>query len=322
MRLSVCFTGFGAIGSNLPVVKAAEEAGFDGVWYAEHIGMHDAIVPSTAFLCATERLEIGVVGLSIAGRHPGLTAMELASMSELAPGRVRVAVGVGVPEMVALLGKKITKPVSETIQLVQSLRAAMSGVSLNYERPGYRFDQYKLAPLGPAPAVDVMAVRPKMVEAAATYGDGISISVGGSLTYIADVVKRCERHLEENKRNREDFRITAVVAAAVTDNLEAGRMQVAGILSAFDAGTVEYLAQGALPEGALTAAVERGGPFEGIKLFTTEVVDQVAIVAPPGGLAAKLKRYADLGVDEVAVLPLAAPAQMADVIHQLAAARP
>ena len=321
MRLSICFTGFGAVGSNLPVVRVAEEAGLDGVWYAEHIGMHDAIVPSTAFLCATERLQIGVVGLSIAGRHPGLAAMELASMAELGPGRVRVAVGIGVPEMVALLGKKIERPVAETVHLVQSLRAAMSGVSLNYERPGYRFSQFKLNPLASPPPIDVMAIRPRMIEAAATYADGISISVGGSLTYIADVVKRCERHLEEHGRKREDFRITAVVAAAVTDNPEAGRMQVGGILSAFDPHTVEYLAQGALAEGALTGAVERGGPFEAIKLFTDEVVQEVAIVAPPDGLAPCLKRYADLGVDEVAVLPLAAPAQVPDVVRQLAAAR-
>ena len=322
MRLSLAFTGFGAIDSNFAAVEAAEECGFDGVWYAEHIGMHDAIVPATAFLRATQRLQVGVVGLSIAGRHPGLAAMELASLSELGPGRVRVAVGTGVPEMVAKLGKPIERPVAETIDLVQDLRAAVSGVDLNLARPRYRFEQYKLSPLGPKVPIDVMAIKPRMVEAAATYADGISISVGASLTYIGDVVKRCERFLEEHNRPREDFRITAVVAAAVSDNTEAGRMQVGGILAAFDPVTVEYLAQGALAEGALTGAVERGGPFEGIKLFTETVVNEVAIVCPPTGLAPMLQRYADLGVDEVSLLPLSPPAQIPDLIRQAAAVRP
>jgi 5,10-methylenetetrahydromethanopterin reductase len=213
VRLSLTFTGFGALASNLPAVKAAEEAGFDGVWYAEHICMHDAIVPATAFLCATERLEIGVVGLSIAGRHPGVTAMELASLAELGPGRVRAAVGLGVPEMVAKLGKKITKPIAETTQLVQSLRQALAGLDLNFERPGYKFEQYKLNPMGPPPPIDVMAVRPRMQETAAVIGDGISLSIGGSHSYIADVVQRCEEVLAREGRSRQDFRVTAVVAA-------------------------------------------------------------------------------------------------------------
>jgi alkanesulfonate monooxygenase SsuD/methylene tetrahydromethanopterin reductase-like flavin-dependent oxidoreductase (luciferase family) len=284
--------------------------------------MHDGIVPATAFLCATQRIEVGVVGLSIAGRHPGLAAMELASLSELGPGRVRVAVGTGVPEMVAKLGKPIERPVAETIDLVQDLRGAVSGVDLNLERPRYKFAQYKLAPLGPKIPIDVMAIKPRMVEAAATYGDGISISVGASLTYIGDVVQRCEKFLDEHNRKREDFRITAVVAAAVSDNTEAGRMQVGGIFAAFDPNTIEYLAQGTLPEGSLTGAVARGGPFEGIKLFTEEVVRELAIVCPPSELAPMLQRYADLGVDEVAVLPLAPPAQIPDVVRHVAAARP
>jgi 5,10-methylenetetrahydromethanopterin reductase len=322
VRLSLTFTGFGALASNLPAVKAAEEAGFDGVWYAEHICMHDAIVPATAFLCATERLEIGVVGLSIAGRHPGVTAMELASLAELGPGRVRAAVGLGVPEMVAKLGKKITKPIAETTQLVQSLRQALAGLDLNFERPGYKFEQYKLNPMGPPPPIDVMAVRPRMQETAAVIGDGISLSIGGSHSYIADVVQRCEEVLAREGRSRQDFRVTAVVAAAVTDNIEAGCMQVAGILSSFDPGTIGYLAQGALPDGALEEAFARGGPFEAVSLFTEEVVQELAIVAPPDGLGPALKRYADLGVDDLAIVPLNPPPQIPEILPYFTAARP
>jgi 5,10-methylenetetrahydromethanopterin reductase len=99
-------------------------------------------------------------------------------------------------------------------------------------------------------------------------------------------------------------------------------MQVGAILAAFDPHTIEYLAQGVLPEGALTSAVERGGPFEGIKLFTEAVVNEVAIVCLPSGLGPVLQRYADLGVDEVAFLPLSPPAQIPDLVRQAAAARP
>jgi alkanesulfonate monooxygenase SsuD/methylene tetrahydromethanopterin reductase-like flavin-dependent oxidoreductase (luciferase family) len=82
--------GIGPIESTLWAARAAERFGLGGVWSAEHIGFHDAIVPSALYLRETERLEIGVVGISTAGRHPGLIAMELSSLAELGPGRVRV----------------------------------------------------------------------------------------------------------------------------------------------------------------------------------------------------------------------------------------
>ena len=50
MRLSVAFSGFGGLADTLPIVDAAEEHGLDGVWSAEHLGFHDAVVPSALYL--------------------------------------------------------------------------------------------------------------------------------------------------------------------------------------------------------------------------------------------------------------------------------
>jgi alkanesulfonate monooxygenase SsuD/methylene tetrahydromethanopterin reductase-like flavin-dependent oxidoreductase (luciferase family) len=119
--------GISPIDSTLPAVRAAEHFGLDGIWSAEHIGFHDAIVPSALYLRETEQLEVAVVGISTAGRHPGLIAMELSSLAELGPGRVRVQVGTGDPSLVAKLGKEVVRPARSTEELVQALRAALGG---------------------------------------------------------------------------------------------------------------------------------------------------------------------------------------------------
>ena len=62
MRLSVTFSGFGGLADTMPIVQAAEEHGLDGVWTAEHLGFHDAVVPSAVYLATTQRIEIGLVG--------------------------------------------------------------------------------------------------------------------------------------------------------------------------------------------------------------------------------------------------------------------
>ena len=63
------------------------------------------------------------------------------------------------------------------------------------------------------PPIDVMAIRPKMVQTAARVGDGLSISVGASQQYLTDVVKDVERDLAEAGRDRSAFRITALAIA-------------------------------------------------------------------------------------------------------------
>jgi len=322
VRLSLSFTGFGSILAALPAVRAAEEHGLDGVWYAEHICAHDAVVPATVYLRETQRLEVILMGLSTAGRHPGLTAMELASLAEIAPGRVRAAIGTGVPEMIAKLGRAIDKPVSSTVALHRALTTALAGGDLTGDYPGFRFAQYKLNPLSAPPPLDIMAVRPRMVETAARYADGVCLSAGSSRAYLADTVRRVEATLAEAGRPRESFRISAVVAAFITDDLPKARMQVAALLSTFDAATTEYLAAGAIPAEALVKAMATGGLFEAAKVFTPEVVDAVAMVCPPEALAESLAAYAETGVDEIAVAPFAPPDQVPELIRQLAECRP
>ena len=322
MRLSLAFTGFGSILANLPAIRAADECGLDGVWYAEHIGNRDAVVPATVYLRETERLELALMGVSAAGRHPGVAAMELASLAEIAPGRVRAAIGTGVPDMIAKLGKSVRRPVRETIALHQVLRTALAGGDLNARYPDYEFAQFKLNPLAPPPPLDIMAIRPRMIEAAVRYADGLCLSAGGSRRYLTQTVQQVESALAELGRPRGDFRITAVVAAFITDDVAKARNQVAALLSTFDPATTEYLAAGAIPEGALVSAIAGGGPFAAVPVFTPEVIDTIALVCPPEGVAEGLRRYADTGVDEVAVTPFGPPAQLPDLVRVLAANRP
>jgi 5,10-methylenetetrahydromethanopterin reductase len=322
VRLSLSFTGFGSISADLPAVHAAEECGFDGVWYAEHICAHDAVVPATVYLRETQRLEFALMGINAAGRHPGVTAMELASLAEIAPGRVRAAIGTGVPDLIAKLGHSIEKPVVSTIALHRALKTALAGGAMTEEYPGFRFAQYQLNPLATPPELDIMAVRPRMVETAARYADGICLSAGSSRTYLAETVRQVEATLAEAGRPRQCFRISVVVPAFITEDMRTARMQVASLLSAFDAGTTEYLAAGLIPPGALVKAIAAGGPSEAVKLFTPEVIDAVAMVCPPDGVGESLAAYAQTGVDEIAIAPFMPPDQVPDLVRLLAEYRP
>jgi alkanesulfonate monooxygenase SsuD/methylene tetrahydromethanopterin reductase-like flavin-dependent oxidoreductase (luciferase family) len=321
MRISLVFTGFAPIASTLPAVLAAEQHGLDGVWSAEHIGFHDAIAPSVLYSRETERLEIGLVGLSPASRHPGVLAMELASLAELAPGRVRVQVGTGDPSLVAKLGKPLRSPVRTTESFVRALRDALAGSDMNVEFPDYAFRGFKLSPLAPSPAIDVMAVRPRMIESAARIGDGVSLSVGGSPQYLRETVAAVERILAEQGRPRASFRIMSLALGVIAKDKAAARAQVVPLMAMGEPGMVEHLARGVFAPGELTGAAARGGPFASARLFTPAAIDQLALVSTPDDLPAALGRYAATGIDELAVGIFAPPDDVPAIVRDLAQAR-
>ena len=322
MRVSIAFSGFGGLESTFPAVLAAEEHGLDGVWTAEHLGFHDAMVPSAMYLRATERIEIGMVGFSPVSRHPAVLAMELGSMSELGPGRVRVQVGTGDATLVAKLGREVPKPVSATRAFVQSLRETMAGRDMKVAHPEFAFDGFRMMPLGPVPPIDVMAIRPKMLKAAAQIGDGLSLSAGASFQYMRDTVQEIERELAAAGRDRSAFRITAIVITAIGDDLDAIRAPLAPMLSTFPQDTAGYLARGVVDGDALVKAAADGGPFAVMKMWTPDLIDQIAMVTTPDGLGDALGRYAATGVDEVALMMLNMPDQQPELIRLLAEARP
>ncbi|HLQ34310.1 MAG TPA: LLM class flavin-dependent oxidoreductase [Chloroflexota bacterium] len=74
----------------------AEELGFDTVWVADtHLIWRDVYVLLGAIAGATRRVAIGPGVTHPHIRHTSLTAAALASLAELAPGRVKLGMGVG-----------------------------------------------------------------------------------------------------------------------------------------------------------------------------------------------------------------------------------
>jgi alkanesulfonate monooxygenase SsuD/methylene tetrahydromethanopterin reductase-like flavin-dependent oxidoreductase (luciferase family) len=244
------------------------------------------------------------------------------SMSELAPGRIRAQVGLGDDSLVGKLGRKISKPIASTTAFVNSLREAMQGREMKVDHPEFVFDGFRLAPLGPVPAIDVMAIRPKMVQVAAQVGDGLSISIGASAQYLRDVVADVERDLAAAGRDRSSFRITALAMAAIGPDLDMLRAPIGPMLSTFPQASAAFLARGVVDADELVRVEREEGPFGVMKMWTAERVDQIAFIATPEMIGDRLAEYADTGIDELSLMLINPPDQQPAIIEAVAAARP
>ncbi|MEX2143535.1 MAG: TIGR03619 family F420-dependent LLM class oxidoreductase [Anaerolineales bacterium] len=99
--------------------KAAEEAGWDGIFLWDHIlvsknqghNMVDPWVALGAMAAVTERIRLGTTVTPIARRRPWKLARETVTLDHLSGGRLTLSVGLGAPEKAefGLLGETTSK---------------------------------------------------------------------------------------------------------------------------------------------------------------------------------------------------------------------
>src|SRR5690242_19022593 len=106
------------------LVRQAEQAGLDEVWVVEDCFYATGVSIAATALAATERISIGIGVLPTVARNAAISAMELATLAGLHPGRLIVGFGHGVPAWMRQIGAYPPSPLaalSETLAAVRRL---------------------------------------------------------------------------------------------------------------------------------------------------------------------------------------------------------
>lgn len=322
MLLSLGFSGSTPLPDTFAGVDAAEEFGLHGVWSAEHVGLNDAIVPSTAYAGRTENVELGLMGLNADTRSPGVLAMELATLHSIAPGRIRLHVGIGSPLRAKSIGVDRTRTLHGVEVFVSAMRALLRGEAVTEESEAFRLVDMKVATamkdLPPVP-IDIMAIRPKMTALAARIADGLSLSVASSHDYLRNQVALAEEVLDAEGRDRLEFRVSAAVLACIDDDLDAARHRFGTMLAGFPLASapmshagVEVPDADLISETISTKGIEAAG-----ELFRPETLDGLGLVSTLGNLPNAIKAYREDGIDELIILLTAPPHQHRGLVESI-----
>lgn len=157
---------------------AAEEYGFDGVFFSEHHFTPYSISPSPNLLVATlaqrtERMRIGVMANITAFHNPRRLAEEGAMLDYLTGGRLEVGMGRGVdePEFIreGVNMEETRQRFEESVALIQ---AAWTQPKFSFDGDFYKYDNVSIWPRpmrGEIP-IWVTALSPQTVEWAAQQG--------------------------------------------------------------------------------------------------------------------------------------------------------
>ncbi|SDF26591.1 LLM class flavin-dependent oxidoreductase [Pseudonocardia oroxyli] len=194
---------------------AAEAAGYDSFWVAQHHNSEaQGYLPSPFVLLAavaqaTQRIRLGVGVVAVALEDPRRAAEDAAVLDTLSGERVELGVGAGSdPAASALFGRDHERRHAETAAAVDELRAVLGGITLVPDAPGL-LDRMWWA-TGSARGVDAAAARGTGVISGRPQGAAVDLerfwgrSVGEPRVAVSRLVRAGEPAAEVTARLRAD----------------------------------------------------------------------------------------------------------------------
>jgi alkanesulfonate monooxygenase SsuD/methylene tetrahydromethanopterin reductase-like flavin-dependent oxidoreductase (luciferase family) len=171
--------------------RRAEEAGIDELWVFEDCFKESGIATMVAALAATDRLRIGVGILPMPLRNVAITAMELATIERLFPGRARFGVGHGVLDWMGQVGGRVASPLTLMREYVPALQQLLAGAEVTADGRYVHLDAVRLE-WPPEGRVPVLAAGegPKTIALTGTVADGTVLTTGTTPAMVRAAVER------------------------------------------------------------------------------------------------------------------------------------
>src|ERR671930_2187522 len=107
------------------LAQLAERTGYDFLWIADERFFREVYASLTLCALRTKRVRLGPCVTDPYSRHPALTAMAIATLDEIAEGRVALGIGAGVSGLreLGIDGSRSATAIREAIELIRRLLA-------------------------------------------------------------------------------------------------------------------------------------------------------------------------------------------------------
>jgi len=178
--------------------RAAEDAGFAGVWLAEHHFIEYGQCPSASTLAGyllgrTSRIEVGTAACVLSGRHPVALGEETVLLDAVSGGRFRLGVARGGPwvdlEVFGTGLPRYQRGFPESLDLLLRWLSGTSPVGADGEFFRFRKVAVVPRPVRPTP-VWLAATSPATVDIAAARGLPLLLGVHDDDTAKARMLRR------------------------------------------------------------------------------------------------------------------------------------
>jgi F420-dependent oxidoreductase-like protein len=154
----------------LELIEQAEAQGVPAVWLTTTGAGRDALTLLASAAVRTDRVKLGTAIIPTWPRHPVSVAQAAQVVDALAPGRLRVGVGIASAPTAAMVGAGFDRPLGAFREYIVHLKALLSGEAVNLQGEHYT-TRAKLESTVDAPVM-ASALRPGAFHVCGAIADG------------------------------------------------------------------------------------------------------------------------------------------------------
>jgi len=283
----------------------SEKRGFDNLWITDHYNNRNVYVTLAATAMYTKKIVFGPGVTNPFLVNPIMTAQSLASLDEMAPGRVVLGMGAGDKTTLASTGIEATKQLSAVVDAIAIFKAMLEGKSVTYEGAVFQVKgtKFNFKPRGQIP-VYVGAQGPKMLATAGKIGDGVLINASHPKD-IDYAVKQIKSGVKEAGKNLSDVDVTAYTSFSVHEKPEKAMQAASPVVAFIVAGSPNVILErhGIDLEKAnkIRGALKKGDFGVAFGSVSPKMMEAFSIAGTPDVCNEKISRLLKAGITQFVV---------------------
>ncbi len=282
---------------------AAEEAGFDAVWFPHDPYMRNTWVLTSAVACRTSKIEIGSVGTNPYTTDPSEIATYIATLDELSNGRALLGLGLHATVMVEWSGIDASDYMTRTQEATELIRRLLKGEVAESAGTAFQWSDQcylRFEPRRDAVPVYISAFGADFLELSGKIGDG-SLPMITPPASAANMVPPIRRGLRQNPR-AETFVVSGCAWLSLSGTREAAaanmRKMVAYFGPYFEDDSLARIGLSSSDMQPLKELVSKRD-YDAAYAAVTDDMLKLGIVGTPDDVIQEIEMLADLGIDEV-----------------------
>lgn len=320
MRYGVLLVGEHAPHELVELTSLISDLGYHTLWYADERFYRDTYVGLAIVAMNSRGIRLGTCVTDPYSRHPALTAVAMASIAELAPGRAILGIGAGGSGFEAL-GIDRKKPVAALREAIAIIRMLWNGEAVTVEGKVVACKELSIG--FPAPAqipIVLAATGPQLISLAGEIADGVIVGDYASVRAMTRARDLWEKGAAKAGRSLAGNTFAARLNLAISEDGRAARDAQRGWVGAVLWDTypgwdtlfnyspdwqkdlqpfITFVETHGRPRGMADYAKLSGI----VHLFSEELVMDHALAGTPDQIAGQIAALEGIGVNELVLFP-------------------
>ena len=294
MNVGMCFDRTLPAPFVIEVAERLEASAADQLWVIEDCFYTSGITLAATALARTDRLTVGLGILPAVARNPAVTAMELATLANLAPGRLLAGIGHGIQEWMAQMGATTRSPLTTLDEVITIVRRLLDGEAVTFDGQEFTMRDVTLdAPPATVPPVLAGVRGPKSLELAGRVANGVVLAEGAGPAYVGQSLAYAG--------NPDAFRVSVFTALGIFDDADTAHR----VMAPFAAGLLGGHNPAAMAHPHYDEMVERYSQrgVDGIADMPADWWIELGAIGTFADAVAHAEALFEAGVDDVAFFP-------------------